>query len=1025
MLLGLLATVLTLVAPQAPSQTAEAQTAGPGAISCGELISYTGGVDDSFALASEPATQSVGMQAFVTAGYAFPDIRDFDVDTSDRFFAHSFENLQIPNKVICDLRLTTRVLTGGSNDGLGVTVFDSTGVSALPNQEAWGESLNNLGVPLGTSGEVTVELGASIVPDAGGDTPDFVAAANTHGYIDYYVQDDSAVDYATLDVFYQPDFDGDGIADAIDNCLITSNSDQADIDGDGVGDACQCGESIYYTAGQDDNFQLPSEPASQSTGMQAFVTAGYAFPDIRDFDVDRSNRFFAHSFENLQIPGKSICDLRLITRVRNGDSNDALGITVFDDQGASALPNNEIWGIQLTDLGLPVGSNGDIILELGVSIAPDAGGDTPDFVAAANTHGYIDYYVQDDSAVDFATLHVQYVDATCLTNDLPSCAGVIPASPLPQTVTGANVGSNQELLPSPCASGTSPVKSVWWTWTADADQAVVVDTFGSNYDTVLDIYTEDSNGLFQGVGCNDDSSGTLQSSVPLGATTGTTFWIRVSGWQAGEGDITLTISADNADQDNDGVLDSNDNCPSVWNPFQEDEDNDGIGDACDLPKGVEIEEDLVTSELTYMGCPGATVTATIGTTMVTLEEGPEGTYTYVLDAALFPAGTYTFDIDVDCPDEDDEDPMIEFETEVVYLDPSGLILDQFGRPIEGASVVLRYSAVELADPNDAGFAVLPDGSPVMSPTNRAIPTITGADGFYRWDTIPGWFVVEATAANCTHPDGVQQSVRSAVLPVPPEQFNIDLTMLCEIAVCNELPVTINMNDGATGQGTDGDDVIMGTPGDDMIDGGLGDDTICAGDGNDTVTGGDGKDFIFGGEGDDTMSGGEGNDRIRGNQGVDMIFGEAGNDFLYGGIEGDTIMGGEGNDTIGGFGGADTIDAGPGNDLVYGGFGPDTIDGGDGNDELRGLIGDDTIHGNDGDDEIYGDNGQDMLFGDDGDDKMFGGNSLDTLFGGAGDDDVNGGKANDTLDGGPDNDVCTGNLGIDTATATCELTFGLP
>jgi hypothetical protein len=34
------------------------------------------------------------------------------------------------------------------------------------------------------------------------------------------------------------DLDGDGIVDAIDNCLELANSDQADADGDGVGDAC-------------------------------------------------------------------------------------------------------------------------------------------------------------------------------------------------------------------------------------------------------------------------------------------------------------------------------------------------------------------------------------------------------------------------------------------------------------------------------------------------------------------------------------------------------------------------------------------------------------------------------------------------------------------------------------------------------------------------------------------------------------------------------------------------------------------
>ncbi len=47
---------------------------------------------------------------------------------------------------------------------------------------------------------------------------------------------------------------------------------------------------------------------------------------------------------------------------------------------------------------------------------------------------------------------------------------------------------------------------------------------------------------------------------------------------------------DDSDDDGDGILDTNDNCPSVSNEDQKDTDNDGVGDACALPGGDETPD---------------------------------------------------------------------------------------------------------------------------------------------------------------------------------------------------------------------------------------------------------------------------------------------------------------------------------------------------------------------------------------------------------------------------------------------------
>ena len=57
----------------------------------------------------------------------------------------------------------------------------------------------------------------------------------------------------------------------------------------------------------------------------------------------------------------------------------------------------------------------------------------------------------------------------------------------------------------------------------------------------------------------------------------------------GSDDVTalLNLREDPADTDSDGVVDSIDNCPAVFNPLQENDDNDSSGDACDNCLGLD------------------------------------------------------------------------------------------------------------------------------------------------------------------------------------------------------------------------------------------------------------------------------------------------------------------------------------------------------------------------------------------------------------------------------------------------------
>lgn len=183
----------------------------------------------------------------------------------------------------------------------------------------------------------------------------------------------------------------------------------------------------------------------------------------------------------------------------------------------------------------------------------------------------------------------------------------------------------------------------------------------------------------------------------------------------------------------------------------------------------------------FDGCPGVadpTVTETVGGATVftgPLTEDPAGHYSATIPRS-YPAhgdGTITTNVPLTC---DPGATPVAFD---IYIDPSGVVTDQYGRPLEGAVVQLQR-----ADAGSGPFTAVPDGSAVMSPANRTNPVTTDATGFFQWDVLTGWYQVAASRTGCT-------DTASDPMEIPPARLDLLVKMTCasvDMPVPTTLPV---------------------------------------------------------------------------------------------------------------------------------------------------------------------------------------------------------------------------------------------
>ena len=90
-------------------------------------------------------------------------------------------------------------------------------------------------------------------------------------------------------------------------------------------------------------------------------------------------------------------------------------------------------------------------------------------------------------------------------------------SGIPATVTESNEEATAQPN-EPAHSNLAAMASVWWEWTAPNDGVFQIDTIGSDFDTVLAIYTGDALNALTRATDNDETSGGGHSLAYLDAS---------------------------------------------------------------------------------------------------------------------------------------------------------------------------------------------------------------------------------------------------------------------------------------------------------------------------------------------------------------------------------------------------------------------------------------------------------------------------------------------------------------------------
>ncbi len=115
-----------------------------------------------------------------------------------------------------------------------------------------------------------------------------------------------------------------------------------------------------------------------------------------------------------------------------------------------------------------------------------------------------------------------------------------------ETISGSTRGAPRS-GDSDCGRSDNSASN-WFRFTAETDSRVLVTTCGSDFDTVLSVYSGCPGDEDNELSCNDDAceAGSRQSEVEFDASAGTEYLVRLAGYRGATGDYTLELGSKGA-----------------------------------------------------------------------------------------------------------------------------------------------------------------------------------------------------------------------------------------------------------------------------------------------------------------------------------------------------------------------------------------------------------------------------------------------------------------------------------------------